>query len=62
MAWKEYRAEYRLKEAQESMDRCTGHHDIIEILLKKVLNAIQSILTTEPPCQGKIDFYESIIM
>ena len=30
------------------MDRCTGHHDIIEILLKTVLNTIQSInLTTQ---------------
>ena len=27
-------AEYRLKEFKESMDRCTGHHNITEILLK----------------------------
>ena len=30
-----------LKEIQESMDRCTGHCDITEILLKTVLNTIQ---------------------
>ena len=34
VAWKEYRAEYWLKELQESMDRCTGSLDVIEILLK----------------------------
>ena len=28
--WKEYCAEYWLKELQESMDRCTRHHDITE--------------------------------
>ena len=33
VAWKEYCAEYWLKELQESMDRCTGHCDITEILL-----------------------------
>ena len=33
VAWKEYCAEYRLKELQESMDRFTGHCDITEILL-----------------------------
>ena len=32
-----------LKELQESMDRCTGHHHITEILLKTALNTIQSI-------------------
>ena len=34
VAWKEYCVEYWLTELQESMDRCTGHHDITEILLK----------------------------
>ena len=34
VAWKEYCVEYWLKELQESMDRCTGHPNIIEILLK----------------------------
>ena len=41
MAWKEYWGEYRLKDLQESMDRCTGRHDISEILLKMVLNPMQ---------------------
>ena len=39
----EYCAEYCLKERQESMDRCTGHGDIPEILLKMTLNTLQSI-------------------
>ena len=39
VVWKEYFAEYWLKELQESMDRC----DITEILLKTALNTIQSI-------------------
>ena len=43
VAWKEYCAEYWLKELQKSNDRCTGHHDITEILLKTPLNTIQSI-------------------
>ena len=43
MAWKEYCAEYWLKELQESMDRCTGWRNITEILLKISLNIIQSI-------------------
>ena len=43
VAWKEYCAEYWLKEFQESMDKCNGHHDITEILLKTALNTIQSI-------------------
>ena len=42
VAWKEYCAEYWLKDLQESnMDRCTGHCDITEILLKMALKAIQ---------------------
>ena len=32
-----------LKERQESMDGCTGHCNITEILLKMALNTIQSI-------------------
>ena len=43
MAWKEYCAEYLLKELQESMDRCTGRLDMTEVLLKTALNTIQSI-------------------
>ena len=35
VAWKVYCAEYWLKNIQESMDRCTGIHDITGILLKK---------------------------
>ena len=46
VAWKEYCVEYllkeMLKELQESMDSCTGRHIITEILLKTVLNTIQS--------------------
>ena len=45
MAWKEYFAEYWLKEIRESMDRCTGRRDITEILLKTALSTIQSIHT-----------------
>ena len=30
VVWKEYCAEYWLKELQESMDRCTGHCDVTE--------------------------------
>ena len=40
VAWKEYCAEYWLKELQE---RCTGLRDITEILLKMASNTIQSI-------------------
>ena len=43
VAWKEYCAEYWLKELQKSMDRCTGHN-ISEILLKIcVIIIVQSI-------------------
>ena len=38
MAWKEYCAEYWLKELQKSMDSC----DIPEILFKTALNTVQS--------------------
>ena len=43
MTWKEYCVEYWLKEPQESMGWYTGHCNITEILLKTVLNTIQSI-------------------
>ena len=43
VAWKEYCAEYWLKELQESKDSCTGCHDITEITMKTALNANQSI-------------------
>ena len=42
VAWKEYCAEYWLKELQESMYRCTGRRDMTEILFKTALNTIQS--------------------
>ena len=38
MAWKEYDAEYWLKELQKSIDECTGRRDIIEITLKRILS------------------------
>ena len=44
VAWKEYCAEYWLKEHQESMDRYSGHRNITEILLKTALNTIQSFI------------------
>ena len=43
LAWKEYCAEYWLKELQESIDRCTGRRDVSKLLLKTALNIIQSI-------------------
>ena len=42
VAWKEYFAKYWLK-VWESMDRCTGRHDITEMPLETALNTIQSI-------------------
>ena len=39
--WKEYYAEYWLKELLESMDRCTGRRDVTEILLKTAINTLQ---------------------
>ena len=48
VAWKEYCAEYWLKELQESMDRCTGHCNIAEILLKMVLNIIHNQSSITP--------------
>ena len=35
----------RLKEPQESIDRCTGRRNIIEILLETTLNTAQSIFS-----------------
>ena len=43
VAWEEHCVEYQLKELQERMDRCTGHHNMTEIILKTALNTIQSI-------------------
>ena len=43
MAWKEYCAEYWLKELKEGMDRCIGHCDTTELHLKTASNAVQSI-------------------
>ena len=34
VVWEEYCSEYLLKELQESMDRCTGRHDITEIRVR----------------------------
>ena len=34
VAWKEYCAEYWLKELQETMDRCIDHHNNVESGLK----------------------------
>ena len=42
VVWKEYCAEYWLREVQqENMDRYTGRRNITEIQLKKALNTIQ---------------------
>ena len=43
VAWKEYWAEYWIRELRESMNRCTGRIDITKLLLKTALNTIQSI-------------------
>ena len=40
LAWREYCAEYWLRECQEYIDSCTGHCDITEILFKTALNTI----------------------
>ena len=42
VAWKEYCAEYWLKERQESMDRCNGLYNITETL-KTASHSIQSV-------------------
>ena len=43
LVWKEYCAEYWLKELQESMDMCTDRRDKTDILLKTALNTVQLI-------------------
>ena len=43
VAWKEYCAEYGLRELQECMGSGTGRRNITEILFKTALNTIQSI-------------------
>ena len=43
VAWKEYCAQYWLKELKESMGRCTASRDVTEIPLKSGLNTVQSI-------------------
>ena len=48
VAWKEYCAEYWLKELQESMDSCNSLYDVTEITLKTVLNIIESINPLNP--------------
>ena len=54
VAWKEYCAEYRLKELQESMDRCTGRRDVTEILLKTALNTIRAINQSNIPTRRHV--------
>ena len=49
VAWKEYCEEYRFKDLQESMDRCTDRRDITERLLKTALNTVQSINRISTP-------------
>ena len=44
VAWKEYCADYWLKQLQESMGSCTGRPGITEIRLKTALNTSQSII------------------
>ena len=44
---KEYCAEYRLKDLQESMNRSTSRRDITEILMKTPLNTLQSLFAAE---------------
>ena len=40
VGWKEYCVKYWQIEAQETMNKCTGHCDITEIMLKMALNNI----------------------
>ena len=44
-AWKQYCAEYRLKELQESIDRCTGRRDRTKAMLKRKLNITQWLIS-----------------
>ena len=65
VALKEYcMVSHTLKELQESMDRCSGHRDLTEIVLKTVLNNIHTInQSVNPfpqfflPFQMEITFY-----
>ena len=47
MVWKEYCAEYYLKELKERMNRWTGCHDITEILLKMASNIIPLLINQD---------------
>ena len=60
VVWKEYCAEYKFKELQESTDWCTGLLDInvIRIMLKTALNTIESILILSQTSPG---FYVSAV-
>ena len=61
VAWKEYCVEYWLKELKESMERCTGCHNIHKTLLKTSLNTIQSINGFKLGLCGKgFNFYQAI--
>ena len=62
LTWKEYCAEYWLKEVKGGMNRCTGDHDIIEILLKMAFHTIQSStkLKTFADNKNKINVIEKI--
>ena len=40
----------KFKELQKSRDRCTGRHNITEILLKTMLHTIQSIIPKKYAC------------
>ena len=40
LAWKEYCADYSLKELRERINRCTGRRDITEMTLQTALNTI----------------------
>ena len=62
VAWKEYYAEDWLKELEESMDRCTGCSNITEILLKRMLNTIQSINKTKLKAFADINFNVSHVV
>ena len=49
VAWREYCVEYWLKEFHERMERCTGHRDITEILLKMALNTHNQAINHNMP-------------
>ena len=56
MAWKEYCAEYWLKECQESMDRCSGRREKNEVLLKLFTTQSQLLTTL------KKESFENIVV